>query len=113
MATNFIKADKIFAENPDTTSSRKHDMTQDESYKWTIRVLRKYSSHLSKTISRWETFKDGEIRYFFKSNSNALANSAFGVHLAAVNRDVEELIVLKNSLEHQTEMFENMTNSVS
>jgi hypothetical protein len=88
-------------------------MTQDESYKWTIRVLRKYTSHLSKTISRWETFKDGEIRYFFKPNSNILAEPSFGIHLAAVNRDVEELIVLKKSLQHQTEMFENMTNSVS
>jgi hypothetical protein len=88
-------------------------MTQDESYKWTIRVLRKYTSHLSKTISRWETFKDGEIRYFFEPNSNALAASSFGVYLAAVNKDVEELIVLKKSLQHQTEIFENMTNSVS
>jgi hypothetical protein len=87
-------------------------MTQGESYKWTIRVLRKYTSHLSKTISRWETFKDGEIRYFFKPSSNVLADSTFDVHLTAVNRDVEELIVLKKSLEHQTEMFENMTNSV-
>lgn len=88
-------------------------MTQDESYKWTIRVLRKYTSHLSKTISRWETFKDGEILYFFKPNSNILAEPSFGIHLAAVNRDVEELKVLKKSLQHQTEMFENMTNSVS
>lgn len=68
---------------------------------------------MSKTISRWETFKDGEIRYFFKPNSTVLAEPSFGIHLAAVNRDVEELIVLKKSLQHQTEMFENMTNSVS
>jgi len=88
-------------------------MTQDESYKWTIRVLRRYTNHLAKTISSWETFKDGEIQYFFRPNSHVLAESTFGVHLAAVNRDVEELIVLKKSLEHQTEMFENMANSVN
>ncbi len=90
-----------------------HDLTQEESYKWTIRVLRKYTHRLSKAIDVWENFKGGEIRYLYKPASLDLAKPSFSVHLAAISKEVRELIEHRKSLQHQTEMFENMTNSAS
>lgn len=107
------KADKIFAESSDTSSCREHDITQEESYRWTIRVLRKYTCLLSKTISAWEAFEDGEIGYFLDKESKTYAHPPFGEHVAAVRREVNELIDLKRRLQHQTEVFEHLTNSVS
>ena len=75
-------------------------------------MLRKFKDHLSKTITRWETFKTGEIRYFFEPDTDVLADPSFGGHLAAVDKAVEELKELRERLQHQTNMFEKMTNSV-
>jgi hypothetical protein len=67
---------------------------------------------LSKSIDSWESFKDGELRYFCAPESEALANPTWGQYLAAIDKDVIELRDLQISLLHQTELFENMTNSV-
>jgi hypothetical protein len=89
------------------------NITQQKGFKWTIRVLRQFTNLLSKTITAWETFKDGEIRYFYVPHSDALADVSWGIYLAAIDKDVTELQDLRSSLQHQTELFENMTNSVS
>jgi len=76
-------------------------------------VLRQFTNLLSKTIKAWETFKGGEIRYFYLPHSDALADTSWGIYLAAIDKDITELQDLRSSLQHQTELFENMTNSVS
>lgn len=89
------------------------EITQQRGFKWTIRVLRQFTHLLSKTIDSWETFKDGEIRYFNHPDSEGLANPSWGTYLAAIDKDVAELRNLRSSLLHQTELLENMTNSIS
>jgi len=88
------------------------EITQQKGFKWTIRVLRQFTHLISKTINSWETFKDGEIRYFSLPESDASAQASWGGYLASIDKDVTELRDLRASLIHQTELFENMTNSV-
>ncbi|KAG4440135.1 hypothetical protein IFR05_004393 [Cadophora sp. M221] len=88
------------------------DITQRKGFRWTIRVLRQFTHVLSKTIDSWDTFKDGEIRYFNLPDSEVLADASWGSLLAAIDRDVIELRDLRSSLQHKTELFENMTNSI-
>jgi hypothetical protein len=76
-------------------------------------VLRQFTHLLSKTIDAWDTFKDGEIRYFYIPHSENLADVARGTYLASIDRDVTELRDLRSSLYYHTELFENMTNSVT
>jgi hypothetical protein len=99
-------------EDTDIRKAGELNITQQKGFKWTIRVLRQFTNLLSKTIASWETFKDGEIRYFYIPQSDQLADSSWGVYLAAIDKDVPELKDLRNSLQHQTELFENMTNSL-
>ncbi|KAK0114087.1 hypothetical protein ONS95_013592 [Cadophora gregata] len=80
--------------------------------RWTIRVLRQFTHVLSKTIDSWDTFKDGEIRYLNLPDSENLADATWGNLLAAIDKDVIELRDLRSSLQHKTELFENMTNSI-
>lgn len=40
------------------------------------------------------------------------AQASWGGYLAAIDKDVTELRSLRSSVIHQTELFENMTNSV-
>lgn len=89
------------------------DITQRKGFRWTIRVLRQFTHVLSKTIDSWDTFKDGEIRYLNLPDSESLADASWGNLLAAIDKDVIELRDLRSSLQHKTELFENMTNSVS
>jgi hypothetical protein len=88
------------------------EITQQKGFKWTIRILRQFTHLLSKTIDAWETFKDGEVRYFNLPDSEDLAQAAWGRYLATIDKDVTELRDLRSSLIHRTELFENMTNSV-
>jgi hypothetical protein len=76
-------------------------------------VLRQFTNLLSKTITAWETFKGGEIRYFYVPYSDILADTSWAIYLTAIDKDITELQDLRSSLQHQTELFENMTNSVS
>jgi hypothetical protein len=93
--------------------SDKYDPTKDESYEWTIRNLRKYTHHLSNTIETWESFNRGQIRYFYKDFGKPTLLAPFRPYIAAINREVDELISLRTKLQHQTKMFENIPNSVS
>ncbi|PVH84094.1 hypothetical protein DL98DRAFT_652134 [Cadophora sp. DSE1049] len=88
------------------------DITQRKGFRWTIRVLRQFTHVLSKTIDSWDTFKDGEIRYLNLPDSESLADASWGNLLAAIDKDVIELRDLRSSLQHKTELFENMTNSI-
>jgi hypothetical protein len=97
----------------DTDVAKMGDITQEKGFKWTIRVLRQFSHLLSKTINAWDTFNNGEIRYFYKPHSDELAEESWVTYLAAIEKDVTELRDLRGSLQYQTELFENMTNSVS
>jgi hypothetical protein len=87
-------------------------ITQQKGFKWTIRVLRQFTNLLSITIQAWETFKNGEIRCFYIPHSDELAESSWGTYLAAIDKDVTHLRRLRSSLQHQTKLFENMTNSL-
>jgi hypothetical protein len=70
----------------DTGAAADLEITQRKGFRWTIRVLRQFTHLLSKTIDAWETFKDGEIRYFNLPDSEALAQEAWGSHLAAIDK---------------------------
>jgi hypothetical protein len=61
----------------------------------------------------WETFKIGELQYFCVPLSDQLADKSWGTYIEAIDKDVTELRDLRESLKYQTELFENMTNSVS
>jgi len=74
--------------------------------------LRQFTHVLSKTIDSWQKFKDGELRYFTLPDSEVFAQASWGGYLAAIDKDVTELRSLRSSVIHQTELFENMTNSV-
>jgi hypothetical protein len=99
-------------EDTDIRKTGELNITQQKGFKWTVRVLRQFTNLLSKTITAWETFKDGEIRYFYVPHTNDLAESSWGTYLAAIDKDVTELRDFRSSLQHQTELFENMTNSL-
>ena len=88
------------------------EITQQPGFKWTLRIFRQFTQLLSKTIDAWETFKSGEIRYFNLPDSETPAKISWGSYLAAIDKDVTELKDLRSSLMHQTELFENMTNTV-
>lgn len=97
----------------DIDVSKMGDITQQKGFKWTIRVLRQFSHLLSKTINTWDTFNNGEIRYFYKPHSDELADASWVTYMAAIDKNVTELRDLYSTLQYQTELFENMTNSVS
>ncbi|KAL3426855.1 hypothetical protein PVAG01_00364 [Phlyctema vagabunda] len=99
----------------DTTidSVNELEITQQKGFKWTIRILRQFTDLLSQAIDAWETFKAGEVRYFNLPESEQLARSLWSSYLAAIDKDVTVLKGLKRSLQHQTELFENMTNSLA
>lgn len=77
-----------------------------------MRVLRQFANLLSKTITAWETFNQREIRYFYRSDRDELAEPYWGTYLVAIERDVTEMRTLHETVKQQTELFENMTNSV-
>ena len=99
-------------EDTDIPKTGELNITQQKGFKLTVIVLRQFTNLLSKTITAWETFKDGEIRHFYVPHTNDLAESSWGTHLAAIDKDVSELRDFWGSLQHQTEQFENMTNSL-
>lgn len=88
-------------------------MTQQKGFKWTVRVLRQFANLLSKTVVTWETFKDGEIRYFYGPQNGDSAGVSSGSYLAAIDKDVIELKDLLSSLQYQTDLFENMITNAS
>ncbi|RDW64274.1 hypothetical protein BP5796_10776 [Coleophoma crateriformis] len=100
-------------EDTGTRSSHGLNITQQKGFKWTIRILRQFTNLISKTIDTWETFKDGEIRYFYSPESEQLAQAHWGDLLAAIDKDVTDLKDLRRSLYYHTELFENMTNSLA
>ena len=112
LTANIFKIYQFTRGEGELSDAAQLEITQQKGFKWTIRVLRQFTHLLSKTIDAWETFKDGEIRYFNQFDSDALAEASWGVYLAAIDKDVTELRDLRSSLIHQTELFENMTNSV-
>ena len=99
-------------EDTDIPKTGELNITQQKGFKWTVRVLRQFTKLLSKTITAWETFKDGEIRYFYIPHTNELTENSWGTYLAAIDKDVTELRDFRSSLQYQTELFENMTNSL-
>jgi hypothetical protein len=106
---------KIYSFTREDTNIPKNgglNITQQKGFKWTILYLRKFTILLSKIIASWETFKDGEIRYFYIPHTDELAESSWGIYLAAIDKNVTELRDLRSSLQHQTELFENMMNSL-
>jgi hypothetical protein len=107
---------KVYSFTREDTHIRKTDelnMTQQKGFKWTVRVLRQFTNLLSKTIAAWETFKDGEIRYFYISQGDDSVGKSWGTYLASIDKDVTELKDLRSSLQYQTDLFENMTTNVS
>jgi len=103
---SFTRGEKL------TGGAIEQEITHQPGFKWTIRILRQFAHLLLKTINAWETFKAGEIRYFNLPDTEAPAQTSWGSYLAAIDKDVTELRDLRSSLMHQTELFENMTNSV-
>ena len=97
----------------DTDIGKSLSVVQKRRFKWTVLILHQFTNLLSKTITAWETFENGEIRYFCNPHSDQLADISWGIYLAAIDKDVTELRDLRGSLQHQTELFEIMTNSVS
>jgi len=96
-------------EDTDISCTGNLHVTQQKGFKWTIRVLRQFTNLLSKTIAAWETFKDGEIRYFYVPQGD---NSTSVPWLAAIDKDVTELKGLRSSLQYQTDLFASMTTNL-
>ncbi|CAG8957343.1 hypothetical protein HYFRA_00010769 [Hymenoscyphus fraxineus] len=97
----------------DVLKEGEQHITQQEGFKWTIRILRQFTHLLSKTIDSWERFKEGEMRYFNLPNSDSLAQPSWGAYLAETDKNVTDLRDLRSSLLHHTDLFENMTNSIT
>ena len=74
--------------------------------------MRQFTVVISGILSSWETFKDGEIRYFYIPHTDELAERSWGTYLAAIDQNVTELRDLRSSLQHQTQLLEDMTNSL-
>ncbi|KAK0113336.1 hypothetical protein ONS96_014201 [Cadophora gregata f. sp. sojae] len=110
--TAYCFSDVYFKSEEHTEQNHAFMHLPEESFRWTIRVLRQFTHVLSKTIDSWDTFKDGEIRYLNLPDSENLADATWGNLLAAIDKDVIELRDLRSSLQHKTELFENMTNSI-
>ncbi len=74
-----------------------------------LHLLRKLANTLSGTIKAWETFKDGEIRYFCLPVSDS-SPTRYGTYFATIDKDFRELCDLRSSLLYQQEVFEKMIN---
>ncbi|KAL2060547.1 hypothetical protein VTL71DRAFT_9188 [Oculimacula yallundae] len=96
----------------DSNGEPELDITQRPGFIWAIRVLRQFTHEIAQTTRAWDTFKEGEIRYFNAPNSEDLANSLWGTLLAVIDKNITELKDLHSSLLHRTDLFENMTNSI-
>jgi hypothetical protein len=83
-------------------------ITQTKGFKWTVRCLLRFTVLISGTISSWETFKDGEIRYFYIPHTDELAERSWGTYLAAIDKNVTELRDLRSLLQHQTQLFDSL-----
>lgn len=107
----------VYAFTTEDTSLENADelnMTTEKGFKFTVRVLRQFANLLLKTIVAWETFKDGEIGYFYAPQGGDLGEVSWRTYVAAIDKDVTELKDLRSSLQYQTDLFENMiTNLVT
>jgi hypothetical protein len=87
------------------------NIAQKRRFNWTTQVLLNFKDLLSKTITAWETFEDGEIRYFCNPYSEELADDSWGTYLTPIRKDVNELRDLRSSLQHKADSFHTITNS--
>jgi hypothetical protein len=71
-------------------------------------MLRQMTHLLSKTISSWDTFNNGDVGLF-----SPAGDPSWGAYLTRIDRHIAELRGLRNSLQYRIEIFENITNSVS
>jgi hypothetical protein len=76
-------------------------------------VLLNFNELLSKTITAWQTFEDGEIRYFYNPYSEEFADDSWGTYLTPIRKDVNELKGFRSSLQHKADSFHIITNSVN
>lgn len=92
--------------------SDENNITRKTGFKETVGMLRRLTNLLSTTTRAWQVFRDGELRYFYAADSQTLAMPKWSVYLAAIDKDIKELVELKNLLQYQTDMFENVASSV-
>ncbi len=90
----------------------RQDITQQPGYKWTIKTLREFTNLLSRTITAWERFFNQETWCFCASDSQQLDLPSWSGYFTAMEKDIRELQDLRSSLQHQTDMLENLINSV-
>jgi hypothetical protein len=96
-----------------TDIGKRLNNAQKTRFNWTTQVLLNFNELLSKTITAWGTFEDGEIRYFCNPYSEDFADDSWGTYLTAIRKDVNELRDLRSSLQHKADIFHIITSSVS
>jgi hypothetical protein len=89
------------------------NITQKRRLNWTVYVLHEFTTLLSNAIAAWETFENGEIRYFCNPHSDEFVDASWGIYVAAIIKDATELRALRSSLQRETELFLIMTKNVS
>jgi hypothetical protein len=96
-----------------TDISKRLNIAQKTHFNWTTQVLHDFDELLSMTITAWETFEDGEIRYFCNPYSEDFADDSWGTYLTPIRKNVNELRNLRSSLQHKADTFHIITHSVS
>jgi hypothetical protein len=89
------------------------EITDKTGFIWAIRILQQLSHSLSNTIKSWEDFQRGELKYFFKPNTDNLREDSWLQYLKNIERDVKVLRKLHNELQNHTKLFADVTNTVS
>lgn len=80
-----------------------------------IRLLQQMSNLITLTLNAWARFRDREVAYF----SNLEKPSAPGRHpapelwIVEINRDIEDLRALRQSLDHQREHLNALLQKVT
>ena len=86
--------------------------TRTQAYIESIELLRLLHNALVKVIESWESFENGEIRYFDVREQDTLRKVCES-SLASIEKDMTELRFLRRSLQQRIDMFDNMRNGVS
>lgn len=83
-------------------------LSRPEIYDWIVLILRQFKQLIAKTVGAWESFEEGEVRFFEPEESGNRKASLLGV----IRKQVSDLKALYETLLEKTEMFDNMQSRV-
>jgi hypothetical protein len=86
-------------------------LSRPEIYDWIVLILRQFKQLIAKTVEAWESFEEGEVR-FFDAPIPGLSEIRKASLLGVIRKQVSDLKGLHKTLSEKTEMFDNMQSRV-